>query len=93
MQLGELTWPDNKDLWDYHKVVMCNSVQVNPGSFHFTLPGHKADCLFKDSLVLIQSTKLGDDAWALFTRYLDRRDHRFTLHAELWLKEDGTIPT
>ena len=93
MRLGELTWPDNKDLRDYRKVVMRNSVQVNPGSFQFTLPGHKADRLFEGSLVLIQSTELGDDAWAPFTRYLERRDRRFPLRAELWLKEDGTIPT
>ena len=93
MQLGELTWLDNKYLQDYCKVFMCNSVQVNPGSFQFMLSGHKADYLFEGSLVLIQSTELGDDAWAPFMRYLDQRDHWFPLCAELWLKEDGTIPT
>ena len=43
LRLGELTWPDNKKLRDYRKVIMRNSVHVNPHSFQFTLPGHKAD--------------------------------------------------
>jgi hypothetical protein len=93
LRLGELTWPDNKSLRDYRKIVMRNSVQVHPKSFQFTLPGHKADRFFEGSLVLIQSTNLGDDAWAPFTKYLALRDRRFPFRAELWLKEDGSIPT
>jgi hypothetical protein len=93
MRLGELTWPDNKSLRDYRKVIMRNSVQIHPKSFQFTLPGHKADRFFEGSQVLIQSTQLDDDAWSPFTKYLALRDHRFPLRAELWLKEDGSIPT
>jgi hypothetical protein len=93
MRLGELTWPDNKKLRDYRKVIMRNSVQVQPKSFQFTLPGHKADRLFEGSLVLIQSTKLDDNAWDPFTKYLALRDQRFPLRAELWLKKNGSIPT
>ena len=93
MRLGELTWPDNKQLRDYRKVVMRSSLQVDPTSFQFTLPGHKADRFFEGSLVLIQATGLDDDAWAPFTRYLTLRDQCFPLRAELWLRRDGTIPT
>jgi hypothetical protein len=88
-----LTWPDNKNLCDYRKVVMRSSVQIHPNSFQFTLPGHKADRLFEGSRVLIQSTRLSDDAWGPFTRYLAARDQLFPLRAELWLKQDGSIPT
>ena len=95
MRLGELMWPDNKDLRDYRNVIMRNSVQVNPMSFQFTLPGHKADRFFEGSLVpnTPYSVELGDNDWAPFTRYLHLRDHQFPLRAELWLREDGTIPT
>ena len=93
MCLGELTWPDNKSLRDYRKVIMRTSVQIHPKSFQFTLPGHKADRFFEGSQVLIQSTQLDDDPWSSFTKYLALRDHRFPLRAELWLKEDGSIPT
>jgi hypothetical protein len=93
LRLGELTWPDNKKLCDYRKVVMRSSVQVNSKSFQFTLPGHKADRLFEGSQVLIQSTELDDDAWRPFTTYLALRDKCFPFRAELWLKEDRSIPT
>jgi hypothetical protein len=93
LRLGELTWPDNKNLRDYRKVIMRSSVHVDPHSFRFTLPGHKADRLFEGSLVLIQSTTLDDDPWAPFTKYLSLRDQLFPFRAELWLTEDGTIPT
>jgi hypothetical protein len=93
MRLGELTWPDSRNLQDYRKVILRNSLQIHPKSFQFTLPGHKADRFFEGSIVLIQSTDLDDDACAPFLRYLALRDRLFPLRAELWLKEDGTIPT
>lgn len=75
--LGELTWPDDSNLQDYHKVIMRISVHVQPSSYQFTLPGHKADHLFEGSRVLIQSTILDDNPFAPFTKYLARRDHLF----------------
>jgi hypothetical protein len=93
MRLGELTWPDNKKLRDYRKVIMRNSVLINPHSFQFTLPGHKADRLFEGNLILIQSTNLDDDACKPFKEYLSLRDRFFPLRAELWLRRNGTIPT
>jgi hypothetical protein len=93
LRLGELTWPDNSNLRDYRKVVMRNSVRVQPSSYQFTLPGHKADRLFEGSQVLIQSTTLGDDALVPFTKYLSLCDRLFPFRAELWLREDGSIPT
>ena len=93
LRLGELTWPDNSNLRDYRKVIMRSSVQINPKSFQFTLPGHKADRLFEGSRILIQSTELPDDAWRAFTKFITMRDRRFALRPELWLTECGSIPT
>ena len=93
MRLGELTWPDNQGLRDYRKVIMRNSVSVAPKSYQFTLSGHKADRLFEGSLVLIQATELDDDPWAPFVKYLSLRDSRFPYRAELWLTQNGNIPT
>jgi len=93
LRLGELTWPDKGNLQDYRKVVMRNSVCVDPKSFQFTLPGHKADRFFEGSLVLTQSTDLADDPFVPFVKYLSLRDCRFPFRAELWLKGDGTVPT
>ena len=57
------------------------------------IQGHKADQFFEGSLVILQSTTLADDPLAPFSKYLTARDHHFPLRAELWLKEDGMIPT
>jgi len=93
LRLGELTWPDKKDLQDYRKVIMRNSVEVDSKSFRFTLPGHKADRFFDGSLVILQSTKLADNPFTLFVKYLSLCHCHFHLRAKLWLKEDSTIPT
>ena len=93
MRLGELTWPDNKNLQDYRKVTMRSSVQTNSTSFEFLLPGHKADRFFEGSRIIIQSTKSADDARGPFTKYLSCRDRLFPLRPELYLRENGTIPT
>ena len=93
LRLGELTWPDNSNLRDYRKVIMRSTVQVYPKSFQFTLRGHKADRLFEGSHILIQSTELGDDALCPFTKFLAMCDRLFPLRPELWLTENGSIPT
>jgi len=93
LRLGELVWPDNNTLCDYRKVILRHSVHVNDTSYQFLLPGHKADRFFEGSHVVIQSTLLGDDPLSPFTSYLSVRDSHFPFRAELWLKEDGTIPT
>lgn len=93
MRLGELTWPDSKILQDYRKVIMRTSVHIDPKSFQFLLPGHKADRFFEGNIVLIQSTDLEDDAKGPFIKYLSLRDRSFPLRPELWLTENGVIPT
>ncbi|KAF8806858.1 hypothetical protein BYT27DRAFT_7223991 [Phlegmacium glaucopus] len=80
-------------LQDYRKIIMRSTVQINPKSFQFLLPGHKADRFFEGSQVIIQATDLDDDAWAPFSSYLALHNQLFPLRAELLLKEDGTVPT
>ena len=53
MHLGELTWPDDKHLQDYCKIISHNFLQISPEYFQFILPGHKADHFFQGNLVLI----------------------------------------
>ncbi|KAF8800944.1 hypothetical protein BYT27DRAFT_7311573 [Phlegmacium glaucopus] len=93
LRLGELVWPDHKNLQDYRKVIMRSTVQINPQSFEFLLPGHKADRFFEGNQVIVQSTDLDDNPSTPFLAYLSSRDQLFPLRAELWLKRDGTIPT
>jgi len=61
MHLGELTWPDKRNLQDYHKVITCNTVVLNSKLYQFFLPSHKADQFFKGNIVLIQATQTNDN--------------------------------
>ena len=54
MHLGELVWPDKKDLQDFWKVTTQDSVELLPIGFSFFLPGHKADKFFKGNRVIVQ---------------------------------------
>lgn len=91
MRLAELTWPDTVALRDYRKVTMRHTVEMLEGVVSFWLPGHKADKIFEGNRLYIRHTSV--DTFRLFKSYLSSRDTRFRARPELWLKEDGTIPT
>jgi hypothetical protein len=92
-RLGEIAWPDKKDLQDYRKVVLRHTVSVFSRSYKYVLPSHKADRLFASSEVIVQKTATTDDPHFAFSRYLDSRDHLYPFHPELWLRANGTVPT
>lgn len=93
MHLAELVWPDHKKLQDYRKIILRNSVRVNQNLFEFFLPGHKADRFFEGNKVIIQATQCDDNPLSPFITYLCVRDQHFPFRPELWLREDGSIPT
>jgi hypothetical protein len=91
--LRELVWPDNPSPHDYRKVVLRISVTWLPLGFSFLLPGHKADRYFKGNRVVVQKTMTLDDPQTAFRSYLALRDRRWPFNLELWLREDGSVPT
>ena len=91
LHLGELVWPDKVVLQDYRKVILCNSVQLLPQGFAFSLPGHKADCFFEGSHVILQQNATHDDPHHAFLDYLTSCDHIFPFNPELWLRSNGHI--
>ena len=93
MRLGELVWPDKKALQDYRKVTKRSSVELLAEGFSFFLPGHKADRFFEGNRIVLQKNASGDDPDAPFRKYLTSRDSLYPFHPELWLREDGSIPT
>ena len=93
MRLGELVWPDKKALQDYRKVTKRSSVELLAEGFSFFLPGHKADRFFEGNCIVLQKNASGDDPDAPFRKYLTSRDSLYPFHPELWLREDGSIPT
>ena len=93
LRLGEMAWPDKKDLQDYRKVVMRSSIQVRESSFEFFLPGHKGDRFFEGNRVILQATNTPDDPLHPFCAYLAARDRAHPWRPELWLRSNGSIPT
>ena len=75
------------------KVIMWHMVSTTPNSVGFILPGHKADCLFDGSHILILATSSGVDVVSNFKSYLASQDTKFPLKPKLWLHADGSIPT
>ncbi len=93
-RLGELVWPDRRDLRSFSKVSRRTTVVLTEHTFEFTLRSHKSDKQFSGDCVLIHDDSLaGPRSIQIFKSYLSQRDRTFPCRAELWLRQDGSIPT
>jgi len=88
LRLGELVWPDHKKYKITAKLFFATRFNVIKN-----LPGHKADRFFDGNHVIIQATHWADEPFFPFISYIHARDQHFPCRPELWLKEDGSIPT
>ena len=92
LRLGELVWPDNTRHRSYRKLSLRTSVQQHHSSYSFTLPASKTDRIFEGNRLIIQNNTTPDPLTPFLT-YLQSRDSLFPHRAELWLRENGSIPT
>jgi hypothetical protein len=92
LRLGELVWPDNKNLRSYRKLSLRTSVQIQPNTYGFLLRTSKTNRIFEGNHIIIHDHSTPSPL-APFLSYLESRDSLFPHRAELWLREDGTIPT
>ncbi|RDX45993.1 hypothetical protein OH76DRAFT_1485786 [Lentinus brumalis] len=76
LRLGELVWPDQRDLRSYSKLSRRTTVTISPDSFEFTLHSHKTDRQFAGDTVLVHKTVSGADPYSAFTTFLAARDAR-----------------
>ena len=93
MRLGELVFPDKKELRNYRKISLRHTVSVLPHQFSFFLPSHKADRFFEGNTIIIQKLSTPTDPYQSFLSYLTSRDSKFPIHPELWLTARGSVPT
>ncbi|RDX50226.1 hypothetical protein OH76DRAFT_1307392, partial [Lentinus brumalis] len=93
LRLGELVWPDQRELRSYRKLSKRTSVKLTADSFQFVLHSHKTDRQFAGDTVLVHSTVSGADPVKAFTVFLHTRDKRHPCRSELWLRYDGSVPT
>ena len=93
-RLGELTWPDDKRLQSYRHVPMRHTLQMTANSASYLLPHQKNASLATGNLVVLRSLgSLGTDPLQVLHTYIASRDAHFPLRPELWLTQEGLIPT
>jgi hypothetical protein len=88
----ELVWPDKIAHRSFCKLSLRTSVQQHPGTYSFLLPTSKTDRIFEGNRVIIRSDTTPDPLVPFLT-YLKSHDSLFPHRAELWLRENGSIPT
>jgi hypothetical protein len=67
-------------------------VQLQPSSYSFAIPASKTDRIFEGNRVVIQD-HTSPHPLEPFRTYLNSRDSLFPHQAELWLWENGSVPT
>ena len=93
LHLSKATQPDAHSKCTFCKVTLRLSVRLTPTMFSLTLPTHKANLFFKSSMILIESRSGPLCPHCPFISYLAAHDTRFPLHAQLWLRSTGQVPT
>jgi hypothetical protein len=93
LRLAELCYPDKKALRDFAKIAKRSSIVWLTDTFSFWLPTHKADPGFEGSRIIIQKTTTSPDTYSHFITYLHSQDLHFPLNPELWLCQNGQVPT
>jgi hypothetical protein len=92
-QSYHLCYPNKKALRDFAKIAKHSSIEWLTDAFSFWLPTHKADPGFEGSHIIIQKTTTSPDPYSHFITYLCLRDLHFPLNPELWLCQNGRVPT
>ncbi|KIM36874.1 hypothetical protein M413DRAFT_31273 [Hebeloma cylindrosporum] len=93
MRLGELSFPDDKSLWDWCKVIRRDTVRVCLDMYEFHLPHHKADRYFEGNRIIIQKDQFRHNPLSHFIAFLRSRDRLFPLSSPLWIMANGHVPT
>jgi hypothetical protein len=93
LRLGELVFPDKKELRNYRKISLRHTVAILPTQYSYFLPSHKGDKFFEGNTILVQKLTTHTDPYVHFLNYIESRDRLFPLHPELWLTSRGHVPT
>ena len=94
MRLGELSFPNDKQLRNWRKVTKRSTVIVTDDQYEFHLPSHKADPFFEGNRIIVKKQQYCDlNPLMVFANYLQSRDSLFPLASPLWITSKGTVPT
>lgn len=97
LRLGEMVEPSNKNDRDVRKYIRRDSAFfVNSDEFHFRLPYHKADRLYRGSdVVIVSQTSTSYDFVRIARLYVASRDRLPPSKQSpfLFLRSNGSLPT
>jgi hypothetical protein len=75
MRLGELSFPNDKQLRNWRKVTKRSSVVVSDDQYEFHLPAHKADPFFQGNRIIVKKQQYCNlDPLSVFESYLTSRE-------------------
>ena len=94
MRLGELTFPNEINLWNWKKISKQSTVLMTTDQYQFHLPSHKADRFFEGNQIIVKRQQYYDvNPLAIFSDYLSSHNCLFPLSSPLWLCQNGSVPT
>jgi len=89
---GELVIRNERDLFDWRKVIKRSTLKFHHGMVQYFLPYHKGDPFYHGTDILIASQEVADPV-QLLRAYTLLRDARHGARAALFIREDGSLPT
>jgi len=91
-RLGELVWNNDKDQWDWRKVIKHVSLSFPYNCMQYHLPYHKGDPFYHGTDVLFTHHNSANPI-ALMHEYITHRDHLHGACPALFICTDGSVPT
>jgi hypothetical protein len=91
-RMGELVQKNDRDLFDWRKIIKRGSVCFQQGRAQYRLPYHKSDPFYRGTDVIFTSQDVADPVTTL-QKYLVLRDRIHGAKAALFLRENGSHPT
>jgi hypothetical protein len=91
-RLGELVWKNDKDQWDWRKVIKRASLSFPYNRMQYRLPYHKGDPFYHGTDVLFTHHNSANPI-ALMHDYITQRDRLHGARPALFICANGSVPT
>ena len=91
-RLGELVWNNDRDQWDWRKVIKRASLSFPNNRMQYHLPYHKGDPFYHGTDVLFTHHDSANPI-ALMRDYITHRDHLHGACPALFICANGSVPT
>ena len=89
---GELVWKNDRDQWDWRKVIKRASLSFPNNRMQYRLPYHKGDPFYHGTDILFTHHDSADPI-ALMHDYITQRDRLHGARPALFIRADSSIPT